>query len=111
MWTLGYLVYAYGVDKATFRLRLKAEKDGVVLGEKIGKHTGTSVITTLNFFMHGKKPHKKCQSGNATSTEWPIGGKFLKRRRSKRRTCLIIYDSRENTMSASLLSSKKYWML
>jgi hypothetical protein len=27
MWSLGYLVYAYGVDKATFRRRLKAEKE------------------------------------------------------------------------------------
>jgi hypothetical protein len=36
MWTLGYLVYAYGVYKATFRRRLKAEKEGVVVGDKIG---------------------------------------------------------------------------
>ncbi len=44
MWTLGYLVYAYGVDRATFRRRLKAEKAGIVIGGTIGKHIGTSVI-------------------------------------------------------------------
>ena len=44
MWSLGYLVYAYGVDKATFRRRLKAEQDGIVIGGTIGKHIGTSVI-------------------------------------------------------------------
>jgi hypothetical protein len=38
------LVYAYGVDRATFRRRLKAEKDGIVIGGTIGKHIGTSVI-------------------------------------------------------------------
>jgi len=32
MWSLGYLVYAYGVDKATFRRRLKAVKEGIVIG-------------------------------------------------------------------------------
>ncbi len=44
MWSLGYLVYAYGVEKATFRRRLKAEQDGIVIGGTIGKHIGTSVI-------------------------------------------------------------------
>ena len=32
MWSLGYLVYAYGVDRATFRRRLKAVKEGIVIG-------------------------------------------------------------------------------
>jgi hypothetical protein len=47
MWTLGFLVYAYGVDKATFRRRLKAEKEGMVIlvSATIGKHIGTSVIS------------------------------------------------------------------
>ncbi len=45
IWTLGYLVYAYDVDKATFRRRLKAAKEGIAKGETIGKHMGTSVIT------------------------------------------------------------------
>jgi hypothetical protein len=45
IWTLGYLVYAYDVDKATFRRRLKAAKEGIPIGETIGKHMGTSVIT------------------------------------------------------------------
>jgi hypothetical protein len=45
IWTLGYLVYAYDVDKATFRRRLKASKEGSAIGETIGKHIGTSVIT------------------------------------------------------------------
>ena len=44
MWTLGYLLYAYGVDKATFRRRLAAEKEGIMIGGTIGKHIGTSVI-------------------------------------------------------------------
>jgi hypothetical protein len=42
--TLGYLVYAYDVDKATFRRRLKASKEGISIGETVGKHIGTSVI-------------------------------------------------------------------
>ncbi len=45
MWTLGYLCHAYGVDKATFKRRLKAEKNGIVIGPTIGKHLGTSVIS------------------------------------------------------------------
>ncbi len=45
IWTLGYLVYAYAVDKATFRRRLKAAKEGIAIGETIGKHMSTSVIT------------------------------------------------------------------
>jgi hypothetical protein len=45
MWTLGFLLHAYGVDKATFRRRLKAEKEGRVVGTTIGKHIGTSVIS------------------------------------------------------------------
>jgi hypothetical protein len=44
-WTLGFLMYAYDVDKATFRRRLKAAKEGTAIGETIGKHNGTSVIT------------------------------------------------------------------
>ena len=44
VWTLGYLVYAYGVDKATFRRRWKAAKEGVPICEPVGKHIGTSVI-------------------------------------------------------------------
>ena len=44
MWTLGYLVYAYDVDKATFRRRWKAAKEGLVREQKSGKHIGTSVI-------------------------------------------------------------------
>ncbi len=44
IWSLGYLVCAYGVDRATFRWRLKAEKEGIVIGGTIGKHIGTSVI-------------------------------------------------------------------
>jgi hypothetical protein len=45
MWAPGHLIYAYGVDRATFRRRLKAEKEGMVIGETIGKHIGTSVIS------------------------------------------------------------------
>jgi hypothetical protein len=44
VWTLGYLVYAYNIDEATFRRRLKTEKEGIVVGAPIGKHIGTSVI-------------------------------------------------------------------
>jgi hypothetical protein len=99
VWTLGYLLYAFDVDKATFRRRLKAEKEGVVVGATIGKHIGTSVINNnrplarerydAKFFMQGKKlcstaspqkPHKKCQSSKATSTAWLIGVKLLQKR-------------------------------
>ena len=45
VWTLGYLLHAYGVDKATFRRRWKASKEGIAVCEPIGKHhIGTSVI-------------------------------------------------------------------
>ncbi len=43
--TLGYLVHAYSVDKATFRRRWKASKEGIAVCEPVGKHhIGTSVI-------------------------------------------------------------------
>ena len=44
IWTLGYLVYAYGVDKMTFRRRWKAAKEGITKTETVGNHVGTSVI-------------------------------------------------------------------
>jgi hypothetical protein len=45
IWTLGYLVHTYGADKATFRRRWKAAKEGIAIGETIGNHIGASVIT------------------------------------------------------------------
>jgi hypothetical protein len=45
IWNLGYLMHAYGLDKATFRRRWwKAAKEGIGIGETIGNHVGTSVI-------------------------------------------------------------------
>ena len=46
MWTLGYLAYAYNVDKATFRRRWRAAKAGQ---QKSRKHIGTLWICYLSY--------------------------------------------------------------
>jgi hypothetical protein len=74
IWTLGYLMHAYGLDKATFRRRWKAGKEGITIGEKVGNHVGTSVINNCKlarerydakFFCEGKsftvsRGHRTC---------------------------------------------------
>jgi hypothetical protein len=91
IWTLGYLMHAYGVDKATFRRRWKAAKEGIKMTETVGNHVGTSVINNrklarerydAKFFYAREKalqcreatePDQKVKEGNVTNTTLLVG--------------------------------------